>query len=63
MRQRFQPQGGRTDSQTGSCSVTDPAGLAAFIGPGTLPYTVDQSSQGDVVQVTSLERRPTKWAT
>jgi hypothetical protein len=39
-----------TDNQTGSGSITDPAGLAAFVGPGTLPYTVDQSSEGDVLQ-------------
>ena len=39
-----------TDTQTGSGSITDPAALAAFIGPGTLPYTVDQSSEGDVLQ-------------
>jgi len=40
----------QTDSQTGSGSITDPAALAAFIGPGTLPYTIDQSSLGDVLQ-------------
>ena len=39
-----------TDNQTGSGSITDPAALAAFVGPGTLPYTVDQSSEGDVLQ-------------
>jgi LPXTG-motif cell wall-anchored protein len=38
------------DTQNASGSITDPAALAAFIGPGTLPYTIAQSSQGDVVQ-------------
>ena len=37
-------------TQTGSDTITDPAALAAFIGPGTMPYTVDQSSEGDVLQ-------------
>jgi hypothetical protein len=39
-----------TGTQSASDTVTDPAALAAFIGPGTLPYTIDQSSDGDVLQ-------------
>jgi hypothetical protein len=43
-----------TDPASASGSITDPAGLAPFIGPGTVPFSWTSSSNADIIQ-------PSEW--
>src|SRR5262245_15664715 len=43
-----------TDPSSASGSITDPAGLAPFIGPGTVPFSWTSSSNADIQQ-------PSEW--
>jgi hypothetical protein len=43
-----------TDPQTASGSITDAAGLAPFIGPGTVPFSWTATSNANIVQ-------PSEW--